>query len=195
MIGFWMLLAYLMGAMPLSYWLGLVAGIDILAEGDRNPGATNLLRTAGWPWGVAAYMLDFSKAAVPVGLAYVVFGVQGWAVVPIALAPAVGHAWSLFLRGRGGKALATIFGTWIGLTLYEMPSVIIGLLLFWFLLLKTDGWSVVFSAIGMGLYLCFFLPDPVFGAVWAGQFLLVIWTHRSDLKARPAWRDWVNSRA
>jgi glycerol-3-phosphate acyltransferase PlsY len=60
--------------------------------GDGNPGAVNAWRAAGGRAGVPAGLFDFLKAAVPVGLANWVFGVSGWGLLPIALAPIVGHA-------------------------------------------------------------------------------------------------------
>ena len=162
----------------MSYWLGLWAGVDILKTGDGNPGATNLLRATDIRWGAAAYCADFSKAAIPVGLAYYIFDMRGWEVLPIAIAPVIGHMWSVFLGGRGGKALAAVLGTWIGLTLYEVPAVMLIQLIFWAWYLSNDGLAVLLSAVGMGAYLYFFLPNPIFGTIFVIQLILVMWTHR-----------------
>ena len=85
----WILLSYLSGALPLSVWIGRLAGKDIRQYGDGNPGATNVLRAAGWGWFFVALCADFSKAAVPVGLAHYVFQWQDWWLLPIALAPSI----------------------------------------------------------------------------------------------------------
>ena len=76
------------------------------------------MRSAGSRGGfVLAMALDISKGALPVGLAYQQWGIQDWRIIPITLAPVAGHAFSPFLGGKGGKALATAFGVWIGLAI------------------------------------------------------------------------------
>lgn len=191
----WVGVSYFFGALPLALWIGRLAGHDIRQVGDGNPGATNVIRAAGVPWGALAYVLEFSKAAVPVGLAYFTFGWgaagswERWLMVPIALAPSLGHAVNPFLGGQGGKALATILGAWIGLTLFEMPLVLLVLITFFFLLLDNDGWAVLLAGALAALYLVLFNPQPLFLIVIILQMGLVIWTHRADLVRRPQLRE------
>jgi acyl phosphate:glycerol-3-phosphate acyltransferase len=110
-------IAFLSGSLPFSVWLGrLLLGVDVRQYGDGNPGAANTFRTGNKLVGVLVLALDVSKAAVPVGLAYFNLGIRGADMALIALAPILGHAFSPFLRFRGGKALATALGVWIGLT-------------------------------------------------------------------------------
>lgn len=73
--------------------------------GDGNPGATNALRAGGPGWGGAAYPRSkLAKPRSPLGWP-LISGLHGWQLLPVALAPTLGHAYSPFLRGRGGKAL------------------------------------------------------------------------------------------
>jgi len=182
----WIILGFFSGSLPFSLWLGrLLLHTDIRQYGDGNPGATNALRAGGLGVGMAAYFLDIFKGALPVALAYQVFGVRGPGMFLAALAPPLGHAFSPFLGWKGGKALAVILGTWIGLTLYEMPAVILIQLVFWTLLLTVDGWSVLLTTLGSAAYLLFFKPDPLLLAILAGHAALVIWKHRLDLRRRP----------
>ncbi len=105
----WTALGFLSGSLPFSVWLGkLLTRSDIRRYGDGNPGATNAWRAGGWQIGVPALLLDFLKRALPVGLARFWAGVDGWGLIPIALAPVLGHAFSPFLRFRGGKAIFVI---------------------------------------------------------------------------------------
>ena len=70
--------ALLCGSLPFSLWVGRwLAGRDVREAGDHNPGATNALRVGGWRVGLAAFMLDISKSALPVGLAQYVFAYSG----------------------------------------------------------------------------------------------------------------------
>jgi glycerol-3-phosphate acyltransferase PlsY len=188
----WILLGFFCGSLPFSLWLGkLFLHADIRKYGDGNPGATNALRAGGWTIGLAAYFLDFFKGALPVALAYQVFDLRSLGMFLAALAPPLGHAFSPFLGWKGGKALAVTLGTWIGLTLYEVPVVILVQLVFWFLVLTVDGWSVMATILGTAAYLFAFKPDPLLLSILAGDAVLVIWKHRRELRQPPGLKPWV----
>jgi acyl phosphate:glycerol-3-phosphate acyltransferase len=191
----WIPIAFLSGSLPLSVWLGRLAlRLDIRGYGDRNPGATNVLRAGGWPWFVLALILDISKAAAPVGYTYQVLGIRGWEMVAIAVAPVLGHAFSPFLRGQGGKAVAATLGAWIGLTLYTVPLVgIVGLGIA-FSLLTISGWAVMSALTAVLLYLLLFQPDPLLLATLAGHVVILVWKHRQDLRQRPGIRPFWKRR-
>lgn len=176
------LLGFCLGAIPFSLYLARwAAGRDIRQIADGNPGATNAWRAAGWPVGLLAYFLDISKAVVPVLLAVHHFGVQGWSVVPVALAPTLGHVFSPLLRGRGGKGLASILGAWIGVSIIEVPLVILLLLTPLFLWLRKSALSVLLTASLTLCYLLLFHRDPAWIVLLLLQTLLIAWTHRSEL--------------
>lgn len=185
----WVGVSYICGALPLSVWIGRLAGKDIRQYGDGNPGATNVLRAAGWPWFVAALMADISKAAAPVGLAYVTFGWRDWLIIPIALAPSLGHAFSPFLNWQGGKSLATMLGAWIGLTLWIIPSIALIALLIFVGLIKGEIWALLLTLITtLAAILTLYPAHNLFLAVILLQILLVIWTHRHEFSKRPQLR-------
>jgi glycerol-3-phosphate acyltransferase PlsY len=195
----WVLLAFFCGALPFSVWIGRFwLRTDIRRYGDANPGATNVLRAGGKVAGALALLLDFLKGALPVGLAHLQGGLTGWSLVAVALAPILGHAFSPFLRFRGGKAVAVSGGVWCGLTIWEGPTVG-GLLLglaYWFI--AVDGWAVMLAVIGLLLYLLL-TPANWNGldarpAAWVilasglGNLLLLAWKHRADLRQPLTWR-------
>jgi len=185
----WAAFAFFLGSLPFSVWVGRVgARRDIREVGDRNPGATNVLRAGGFLWFTLALALDISKAAAPVGLAVYVFGWHGWPLWLVAMAPPLGHAFSPFLGGKGGKAVAAAFGVWIGLTIWELPLVALLSLVFWFALLTVSGWAVILALLTMLAYLIAFRPEPLLSAVAAGQLALMVYTHRADLSRRPGLR-------
>ncbi|HEX3271167.1 MAG TPA: glycerol-3-phosphate acyltransferase [Ktedonobacterales bacterium] len=135
----WLVLSYLSGAIPWSVWLGeRFFHVDPRKQSDGNPGAANAYRAAGWRLGVSVLALDFLKACLPVLVARQWLGFSGWELFWIALMPTVGHAFSIFLRLRGGRALVTMFGVWTGLTLYEVPLVMGATAILATLLLKKD---------------------------------------------------------
>jgi glycerol-3-phosphate acyltransferase PlsY len=189
-----LIVAFLSGALPFSVWIGLLAlGKDIRQYGDHNPGTTNVFRAGGRGWGVAAFVLDTFKATIPVGLAYYILGMSGLWMVAVAVAPILGHGYSPFLRFRGGKAVAATFGMWMGLTIGEVPTVLGLLLLYWFKVIESSGWAVMFALLSLFGYLLLAHPTPLFLAVWGGSSLILVWKHRCELKSVPRIRDdaWV----
>lgn len=198
-VALWTLIAFFAGSLPFSVWIGRwVLRKDITTYGDANPGATNVIRAGGKKIGLLALLLDTLKALLPVGMAYYGAGIQSWGIVPIALAPIAGHAFSPFLGFHGGKAVATTLGTWMALTIWEGPT-IGGLLLWGFsTLVGANGWAVVFTFLVM-LPILLLLPqswhlfgqppDPaIICAVWLGNLAILVYKHRSDLAQRPTLR-------
>jgi glycerol-3-phosphate acyltransferase PlsY len=186
---FFILFGFLMGSLPLSVWLGAwILRKDIRHYGDGNPGATNVFRAGGWQWGLLAYCLEIGKAALPVGLAAQVMGIQDAWLVPIALAPSIGHAFSPWLNFRGGKALATMLGSWIGLTLWQAPLVILPALVIAFLLIRPEGWVVLLTCAVLAVWLAFFHPEAVLFAVLACQVVLIVYRHMPDFRQLPRRR-------
>lgn len=120
----WLVLSYLAGSLPWSVWLGRVFfQSDPRHQPDRNPGAANAFRTAGWRLGIIVLALDFFKAFIPVALARWVIGFPEQQLFWIACMPTAGHAFSVFLRFHGGRGIVVMFGVWAGLTLYHIPLV------------------------------------------------------------------------
>lgn len=197
----WTLIGYLLGALPLSVWLGkLVLRTDIRRYGDGNPGGTNVIRAGSRTLGVLAIVLDMLKAAVPVALAHYAYGVSGWPLVPVILAPILGHAFSPFLGFRGGKALACTFGAWSALTVPFGPLVMGGAVFIFYKLLDISGWAVIAALLALLGFLltpalhwrspglAAGLTLPLFAA-WIGTVTIVAWTHRADLRRRPGLRS------
>lgn len=197
----WTLLGFLLGSLPLSVWLGkLVLHTDIRDYGDGNPGGTNVMRAGSRTLGVLAIILDMLKAAGPVSLAHYVFQVTGWPLVPVMLAPILGHIFSPFLGFRGGKALACTFGAWTALTVPFGPFVMGGSVFIFYKLLNASGWAVMASLLTLLGFLLVpalhwrspgltaGLTLPLFVA-WAGTVAILAWTHRADLRQRPALRS------
>jgi len=193
--GLWTLGSFLMGSVPFSVLIGrLITGKDIRGLGDGNPGAANAWRAGSWPVGVLALLLDYFKGALPVGCGHFILGIQGWGLGMVAIAPVVGHAFSPFLRFRGGKGLAVTFGVWTGLTLGEAP-ILLGLLLgLFYLVLNVEAWAV---AVGMVLLMVHFVSGHagvVVLAVAGVNTVLLLWTHRRDLRRKPGLRPWLRRR-
>ena len=112
----WWLIAavvgYALGAINPAAIIAKVFHVNLRSEGSGNPGATNVGRVLGPRWGVLVGFLDVLKGFIPA----VVFGIiGGQAAGEIAgLAAVVGHITSPYLKGRGGKGVATTFGAILG---------------------------------------------------------------------------------
>jgi glycerol-3-phosphate acyltransferase PlsY len=166
-------------------------GVDVRQFGDGNPGAANVFKAGNNLVALLTLILDISKAAIPVGLAYQNLGIRGVPMYFIAMAPLLGHVFSPFLGFRGGKGLATALGIWIGLTIWKasLAGVIfvgIGIALF-----TPAGWAVMFALLGILITLLLWMPDPLLLSVLVGETLILIWSHRIDLSRPPQMRTWL----
>jgi glycerol-3-phosphate acyltransferase PlsY len=186
----WVVLAFFIGALPFSVWIGRLAlHVDVRDYGDHNPGATNVLRAGGRAWALVALFLDVAKGVMAVELAWTLGGWR-WsehpaAFVALAVAPVLGHAYSPFLRFRGGKAVAVTFGVWMALTLGGAAIVWIATLLSVYLILDVDGWVVLLSFASVLVYLLVTDLGVAYVAIWALHAAILAWRHRADLARRP----------
>ena len=187
----WTAIAFLSGSLPFAVWVGrLFVRADVRQYGDGNPGAANAWRAGGWHVGLLAGLLDWLKGALPVGLAHFWGHIAGVSLVPVALAPVLGHAFSPFLGFRGGKAVAVTFGIWTGLLPGGGP-IALGLLLTLFYLLQTgDSWAVMLTLIVFLGYLLARGVETELLAIWALNTALLAWTHRKSFQ-RPRLRAWI----
>ncbi len=99
---------YGVGAINPASIIARVRGVDLASVGSGNPGATNAGRALGWRVGVVVGVLDALKGFLPV-LAFELLGYPEAGLVA-GLAAVLGHVTSPFLRGRGGKGVATSLG-------------------------------------------------------------------------------------
>jgi glycerol-3-phosphate acyltransferase PlsY len=156
----WIVAGLVLGSLPFSVWIGRIfLRKDIREYGDGAPGATNVARAGSRTLYVIAALLDAFKGTVPVWLAQLVSGISNWELAAIAVAPVIGHAFSPFLRFRGGMGVATTFGVWLGLTGWVAP-VTMGLCIgFMFIFQKNWVWA---SVVGMLIFLILLvlIPDP-----------------------------------
>src|SRR6516164_8866789 len=128
--------AYLLGAVPFGYLVARARGVDILAQGSGNIGATNVGRVLGRRWGLLVFLLDFAKGALPVlGASLAASAVPelapGVLAVTAALAAFLGHLFPVYLGFRGGKGVAT----GVGVVAVLLPGIAVAVLLAWAALL------------------------------------------------------------
>jgi glycerol-3-phosphate acyltransferase PlsY len=174
----WVVAAFGLGSVPFAVLLGHLAGVDPRRVGDGNPGAFNAWKAGGWKLGAPVLAADVLKGALPVACARRVGWRGGW-LVAISLAPVMGHGFSPFLGGRGGKGLASTLGVWAGVTGPEAPLVLgFGLTLGRLGLRLRDLEAVAF---GQGLLLAALLVrkhPPELLLTWLGLTGLLLWKYR-----------------
>jgi glycerol-3-phosphate acyltransferase PlsY len=103
------IVAYLIGSIPFGLLVARARGINIREVGSGNIGATNITRNLGWKLGALVGILDFLKSFVPVLLARLMFD-QNDLVLLVSIMPVLGHIFPVWLKFKGGKGVATIFG-------------------------------------------------------------------------------------
>lgn len=188
----WSALGFVSGSMPWAVWLGrFFARADIREYGDRNPGAANAWKAGGWRVGSPAVLLDMGKGTVPVFLAATLAGAGGWALIPVGLAPILGHAYSPLLGFRGGKAHAVSVGVWAALTAGAALPVLALSLAIGYASQKTDGWTVMLGGLGVLGLLLIRYPEPHLLLLWAGNMSILIVKLRDDLRAGVVPRPWL----
>src|SRR6266849_3883265 len=103
--------AYLIGGIPFGYLIvKWKTGADVRAAGSGNIGATNVLRTTGRAAGIVTLLLDIAKGAFAVWLAdKLTSGNIHW-MSAAAIAVMAGHAFPIFLKFQGGRAVASFIG-------------------------------------------------------------------------------------
>ena len=112
-----LLLAFVIGGIPFGYLLvRWKTGEDVRAKGSGNIGATNVLRTTGRAAAIATLLLDIGKGALAVWIADKLTGGSAVWMSLAALAVMAGHAYPVFLKFHGGKAVASFIGAFLYLT-------------------------------------------------------------------------------
>ncbi len=134
-------LAYLLGTFPTATLVARATGHDVMAEGSRNPGASNVYRLAGWKAGLIVFVGDFAKGVIPSAVGLVLAGHLGAYVLGVAAV--VGHVLPVVSRFRGGRGVATAAG--VLAVIY--PLIALGLAIVWFVIARGLGKASVASLV------------------------------------------------
>ena len=179
-------LAYGAGATPTSFWLGkAVYGADLRTKGSGNLGGTNTFRVLGWKAAVPVTLVDIGKGWLPVWYFPQIQSEAApstWALA-YGAAAVLGHAFSFWVRFKGGKGIATSFGVLLALA----PVAVMICLAVWIGAVSVTR-IVSVGSVGAALTLpvvTYLLPDREGSAmVWFAVALcaFVVWAHRSNIK-------------
>ena len=119
------LIAYLIGGIPTSFIAGKIKGVDITKHGSGNAGATNALRVLGTQIGVTVMLLDAIKGVIAILLGRWLIQLSGIEIsqvydITFGLTAILGHVFSIYLKFKGGKGVATAAGVYALLSPYTM---------------------------------------------------------------------------
>ena len=178
--------SYLIGSIPTGYIIvKLFTGQDIRTIGSGSTGATNVKRVMGKKWFFIVMLLDALKGALPVVLtALYATSLSEYGVLPViaAVCAILGHSKSVFLEFTGGKSVATGVGTLMALN-WQAGLIIAAV---WGTVTWVSKYVSLGSIVALALspLIMWFLNAPVAYIVYAGQFMLYIFTEKilKDLK-------------
>lgn len=171
---------YFLGAISFAVIVAKSKGVDIFKEGSGNPGATNVKRVLGSKAGNTVFVLDALKGVVAAGWPFWILNDIQLGVVGL-LAAIIGHSFSVFLKFRGGKGVATTMGGLLAL----MPQVLLVGVLVWVVIFystKVVALASILFALSLPVSACLLhgTSDPRFTlAVVLG--LLIVLRHRSNI--------------
>jgi glycerol-3-phosphate acyltransferase PlsY len=178
---FLVLFGYVLGSVPTGYLVGRLLGVDVRKVGSGNIGTANVLRAAGKRAAILTLAGDMLKGLIPVVVARLLV-TNDWLIAAVAFAAVIGHCWPVFLRFKGGKAVATGAGTTIGLA----PMIGLGLFAFWWAVVLVSRYTSLGAISVMVVSPIVFLiagqPLPyVLYTIVGGA--LVLWRHRENARA------------
>jgi len=174
---------YLIGSIPVGFLVARAAGgFDIRGKGSGNIGATNVLRTTGRAAGVATLLLDIAKGYFAVWLAGRLSAGDPLWMSAAAVAVMLGHGFPIFLKFRGGKAVASFVGAYLCLT----PAPLLAVICVFVIAVAAWRYISLGSILAAGCFpLAVWLisrpPRAVLAAAaFSGAF--IIWRHASNIQ-------------
>jgi glycerol-3-phosphate acyltransferase PlsY len=183
------LVAYLLGSFPTGYVFGRVLkNIDIREYGSGNVGATNVFRAVGKVPGIIVLVIDFLKGFIAVTV--IPLGIKGlypdiplppYIYMLLGASAIAGHIWTVFLKFKGGKGVATTAGVMAGLS----PFLLAGCLVVWvivFAVWKYVSLASIIAATALPVLAVLAGKDLTFIIFCAILCIVGVYSHRSNIK-------------
>lgn len=182
------IISYLLGSIPFGLIISHSRGIDIQKVGSCNIGATNVFRSVGKSWGLLTFILDVLKGFIA---AYLIAGTAGHALsaehltalsLLYACLAVAGHNWSIFLRFKGGKGVATTVGAILGVA----PLMVVLGFIVWIIIFLTTRY-VSLASILTAFFIAAFSwytkqqGELLLPSVLTALAILIIWRHKANI--------------
>ena len=177
-------LGYLFGSFPSGYLAGKIAkGIDIRSLGSGSTGATNVLRHIGKRAAITVFLIDVFKGVLSILLAKYFLLNDLWQVA-IGLSTLIGHIWPVWLNWRGGKAVATGLGIFLGLS-WQVGLSTLGIFILMILLFRIVSLASISAAFALPLIMFISFNQTSISIPFLMLSLLatilVTWRHRENI--------------
>ena len=176
------LVSYLLGSIPTGFLIGkYLKNIDLRTIGSGSTGATNVLRNVGkWP-ALFVFLIDVGKGLLAVKIAHHYIG-QGLIEVIAGICAITGHIWPVWLRGKGGKAVATGLGMFLALS-WKVGLASLGIFLIVLSKTKFVSLSSISAAFLLPFFMFFYLGNFIHSYFFISLIVavLVIWKHRTNI--------------
>ena len=164
LIGLWVV-AYLIGALPVSYLLGrALGGIDLRQHGSGNVGASNFASQLGKKWWLLIAVIDMGRGAGPVVVGHYALGLSeaAWWLMLTPLFSILGNGWSPFLRFTGGRSVGVWAGAISGMSPLFFTAGLVLYVLGWRATRRSAEWMLVVM-----------IALPAMAMAWPERLLLV----------------------
>ena len=182
---FWMFVSYFIGSLPTGYLVARIfRGVDIRTVGSGSIGATNVRRLMGQGWAVFVTLVDMLKGALALLLTVDSASSDPWLLSLSALAVVLGHNYPVWLRFRGGKGVATTYGTMFFIWPYNSFAIVLMSGALWYAVMTSTRYVSLASMVSLLALPAFFwmldapLPFILLALLLA---LLAIFRHRSNV--------------
>jgi glycerol-3-phosphate acyltransferase PlsY len=176
---FWVV-SYLAGSIPAGLVVSLLFhGTDIRKHGSGNIGTANVYRVYGRGAAALTFLFDALKGFAPVFVARWL-GLPLWALLVTGILAILGHNWSIFLRGRGGKGIATSIGVLAGLT----PLVTLIAIVVWAIVIvgsRYASFASLLMMISVPILLAALGYGPVYLIFGVALVMLAVYRHRANI--------------
>ena len=177
-----LLVSYFLGSFPTGFLIGkYLKNIDLRFVGSGSTGATNVFRNVGkWP-ALFVFIIDVGKGLIAVKIAQY-YTDQNLIEVLAGTFAISGHIWPIWLKGKGGKAVATGLGMFLALS-WKVGLASLGIFLIVLAKSKLVSLSSISAAIFLPIFMFFNLGNfihPYF-FISLSVSLLVIWKHRTNI--------------
>ena len=177
-------LGYLFGSFPSGYLAGRITkGIDIRSLGSGSTGATNVLRHIGKRAAITVFLIDVFKGFISILLAKYLLLSDSWQVA-IGLSTIIGHIWPVWLNWKGGKAVATGLGIFLGLS-WQVGLATLGVFILMITLFRIVSLASVSAALALPFIMFISFENSnislPFLVVSLLAMTLVVWRHRENI--------------
>ena len=177
-------LGYLFGSFPSGYLAGRITkGVDIRSLGSGSTGATNVLRHIGKRAAIAVFLIDVFKGVLSILLAKYFLLNDSWQVA-IGLSTLIGHIWPVWLNWRGGKAVATGLGIFLGLS-WQVGLATLGIFILMIALFRIVSLASISAVLTLPLIMFLSFQESSISIPYLIVSLLamtlVIWRHRENI--------------